>query len=535
MAKLKGGTTIGGYLAVHTGNIMNILKARDGHGSGLDADTVDGKHASEFASSGHNHDNSYVKKTGDLMSGNLQFSPNAGSPIIVNCDFTGGWARGIEYYQMGTSTMYGAIGMYGAGHNPELIYLGFGSGPWNNGQSLIISRNDVKFKNNMMWHAGNDGSGSGLDADMIDGVQSDRIPYGRNDTCTNLTDDTNKLWKAGFYEMVGGANAPQPGDDTWWWMVKLGHGSNRSDYRYGTIIAGKNAHNELFFKNALQNGSGTWCRLWHDRNMSHGSGLDADTLDGKHWSDIENTFVKKSGDTMTGNLIINSGAEAFALKTRNSDHVYMAFYPRTNSNTRGAYIGYGNTGQTTFDIYNNIGDISLNSSSNVIYMDGIKFDQSNNNPTTTERLNIGAYVYATRFYGAVYNDYAEYFEKDKTEEFEPGDLICLDDSSDKEVYIKSKKPYSANVVGVYSDEYAQCIGGKGDGKDEENYIPIGLAGRVRVKVIGKVSKGDLLVSSGVEGYAMVSTKYIPGTVIGKALENKNSIGEGKVRMLINLQ
>lgn len=35
----------------------------DGPGSGLDADTVDGQHASAFATSGHNHDATYVNET----------------------------------------------------------------------------------------------------------------------------------------------------------------------------------------------------------------------------------------------------------------------------------------------------------------------------------------------------------------------------------------------------------------------------------------------------------------------------------------
>src|SRR3712207_6988787 len=34
------------------------------------------------------------------------------------------------------------------------------------------------------------------------------------------------------------------------------------------------------------------------------------------------------------------------------------------------------------------------------------------------------------------------------------------------------------------------------------YIPIGLSGRVSVKAIGKINKGDLLVSSDIAGVAM---------------------------------
>ena len=744
MANLKGGTVVGNFRAVHTGNIIKILKARDGHGSGIDADLLDGRHASDFSLTSHNHDSAYVRKSGDLMTGYLHFDNRTAS--TPNPSYLSLCGYGL--YSIASMRFYADTDNGNA--NNEFLHFAVSEGTTpGRDKGLLIYRDDIKFKNNTVWHAGNDGNGSGLDADLLDGVQSDRIPYGRNDTCTNVTDDTNKLWKAGFYEMNGGANAPVSGSD-WWWMAKLAHGSNRSDYRYGTVIAGRNGYNQLFFKNAKQDGTGTWCQLWHNNNMGHNSGLDADMvdgiqsdrivhgdnntatanantidniiksgfyrpnnaitttnntlpenthcgiihcantnysnyffqiavpydvnnkiyfrnkingdltqwhriyhtenkptpaevgavnksgdsisghlqftgsssnikivipkdntswargvdynstsggqlaaigvygtgeradsiylgfeapagstglkidrtncfyknnkiwhagnqghgsgmnadmIDGKHWSDVESTFVKKSGDVMTGPLEIGTaGANALQLYARGGgDHVYLSLYPRTNSNSRGGYLGYGSSGTTVLTLNNEIGSLQLYSHNDTIDMNGIIFDKSDRNPSSTNRLNISAYVHATRFYGAVYNDYAEYFEKDKNEEFEPGDLICLDESSDEEVYIKSKKPYSPNVVGVYSDEYAQCIGGKGDGKDEENYLPIGLAGRVRVKVIGKVSKGDLLVSSGVEGYAMASTKYIPGTVIGKALENKTSIGEGKVRMLINLQ
>lgn len=42
--------------------ILDELKIIDGHGSGLDSDTVDGKHADEFALVNHNHDTEYPSK-----------------------------------------------------------------------------------------------------------------------------------------------------------------------------------------------------------------------------------------------------------------------------------------------------------------------------------------------------------------------------------------------------------------------------------------------------------------------------------------
>ena len=86
------------------------------------------------------------------------------------------------------------------------------------------------------------------------------------------------------------------------------------------------------------------------------------------------------------------------------------------------------------------------------------------------------------------------------------------------------------VVGVYSDSYGHCLGGTGS-NNEENFIPVGLAGRVDVKVYGKIEEGDLLVASLYKGVAMKADKYIPGTVIGKALES-NTDEFSKIKMLI---
>jgi hypothetical protein len=51
------------YKVWHAGN--------DGGGSGLDADLLDGKHASDFATASHNHDSAYVKLSGSQMTGAL--------------------------------------------------------------------------------------------------------------------------------------------------------------------------------------------------------------------------------------------------------------------------------------------------------------------------------------------------------------------------------------------------------------------------------------------------------------------------------
>jgi hypothetical protein len=60
---------------------------------------------------------------------------------------------------------------------------------------------------------------------------------------------------------------------------------------------------------------------------------------------------------------------------------------------------------------------------------------------------------------------------------------------------------------------------------------IALKGRVPCKVVGYVTKGDLLVTSTHPGYACVGQNIFSGAVIGKALENQFE-GFGIVEVLV---
>ena len=55
----------------------------------------------------------------------------------------------------------------------------------------------------------------------------------------------------------------------------------------------------------------------------------------------------------------------------------------------------------------------------------------------------------------------------------------------------------------------------------EHAVAIALQGRVPCKVLGKVEKGDIIVSSAIEGYGIVQNDPVVGTVIGKAVGTKD--------------
>ena len=81
---------------------------------------------------------------------------------------------------------------------------------------------------------------------------------------------------------------------------------------------------------------------------------------------------------------------------------------------------------------------------------------------------------------------------------------------------ESDKSYDPAILGVIS---LIAQGGNGN-RLTQNYLPLTLAGRVKVKISlenGPIKVGDYLTSSSIPGVAMKATK--PGRVIGVALEN----------------
>jgi hypothetical protein len=97
--------------------------------------------------------------------------------------------------------------------------------------------------------------------------------------------------------------------------------------------------------------------------------------------------------------------------------------------------------------------------------------------------------------------------------------------------IASTTAYDTRVIGVVSDRPAVLLGERGAGK-----LKVAHSGRVRVKVVGPVAAGDLLVASSIAGHAMRSAppEVTPGTMLGKALESLEA-GQGAVLVLLTLQ
>ena len=139
----------------------------------------------------------------------------------------------------------------------------------------------------------------------------------------------------------------------------------------------------------------------------------------------------------------------------------------------------------------------------------------------------GAKISGGKVWGAVWNDYAELFPRG--EETEAGDIIALDEKSEEEKYVKAVKGHKA-LIGVESNEYGYLLGGDANKHPEENlkdFIPVGLAGRVWVKVHDNPELGDYITASEIPGVGEATDDR--AQAIGIVVAKKR---DGKVRIKI---
>ena len=115
----------------------------------------------------------YVKKSGDVMNGNLKLQ---GAQLAqVHSFSSGGSASALRFYDVNEEVTYSFGSMItnnGSEYTRTHAYIGWGTSPWEIANNLAVGENRFLYKGNKVWHAGNDGAGSGLDADLLDGYHA---------------------------------------------------------------------------------------------------------------------------------------------------------------------------------------------------------------------------------------------------------------------------------------------------------------------------------------------------------------------------
>jgi len=133
-------------------------------------------------------------------------------------------------------------------------------------------------------------------------------------------------------------------------------------------------------------------------------------------------------------------------------------------------------------------------------------------------LGTGATLHAT--FAA---DLAEWYAADK--EYETGTVLVFGGASE----VTTTTVFGdSRVAGVVSDNPAFTMNGQLEG----TRALIALQGRVSCKVVGKIKKGDLLTTSAVPGHAAKAINPQVGTLIGKALEDKETLEAGVIEVAV---
>jgi hypothetical protein len=194
------------------------------------------------------------------------------------------------------------------------------------------------------WNSSNDGTGTGLDADLLDGQEGTYYRSATNINAGTLSDSylpttmAGKTFSSRVTVALGGGEGVRIANDAAYYSWYNTANSSRNGYIQhsgSTITLANEVTNSNI--NLTTTGTGT-VRInantaWHAGNDGAGSGLDADLLDGYQTStacEVANTIlVRDSNGYMNQRVIRNT----------------------SGSVTDGMYIGYGNAGSGATRVY----------------------------------------------------------------------------------------------------------------------------------------------------------------------------------------
>jgi hypothetical protein len=181
--------------------------------------------------------------------------------------------------------------------------------------TITSSGNDLLLNGSKIWTSTNDGAGSGLDANLFDGLTS-----------------TDFIQNNGSWD--GGSGSPYTT------VAASVHASGDTKFTfYGTSGAMDVITDGNFYANE---GSS---KVWHEGNDGAGSGLDADKLDGQHGS----SFLRSdTDDAMYGNLSMVRDNPYLDIKTSNDSNAHLRFQESTGVET--SLIYSSPTGDLNFRI-----------------------------------------------------------------------------------------------------------------------------------------------------------------------------------------
>jgi hypothetical protein len=225
-------------------DVLAKLTTVDGSGSGLDADMVDGLHAADIT---RKVSPPTTNDCNDFTTLNAFFTWDTGAGSFQNTP-EGTLASGSSKVFLVTN-----YGYSGGRIIQEFSYL-YPSSSINRWMRI---RTDNTWSSWVkIWHSGNDGSGSGLDADMVDGFHATALMANRGSVASG---DFNTLTLPGFYQI-----APSSSD----WGVFSNAPVNAYQFGALVVVATGNVTSQIYQPHNGGTGWGTGMYIRSKYNAS---------------------------------------------------------------------------------------------------------------------------------------------------------------------------------------------------------------------------------------------------------------------------
>jgi hypothetical protein len=195
--------------------------------------------------------------------------------------------------------------------------------------------------------------------------------------------------------------------------------------------------------------------------------------------------------------------------------------PSTKLQVSGTTTSTAFAGPITGDVTGNVTSSGANTMGTLVLADKLTTQEIEPDANTTYDIGTTSKKYNTvhaKATSAQYADLAEIYESDST--YDVGTVMIF--GGDKEV-TQSTISNDTRVAGVISEDPAYLMNSDSDGQ------AVALVGKVKCKVHGVVTKGDLLTTCGSHpGCAQKAITPELGSVVGKAMEDKTDAGQSAI-------
>ncbi len=291
--------------------------SNDGSGSGLDADLLDGRQAAEFA-----------LLTGATFGGNVDGSfratrqavPSSGEGVELIYTGAGGYVQAYDR----SNSRYRAIHVDGLGVSIDP------KGSVVSVEGPLTASGPIRRAGNLVWDAANDGAGSGLDADLLDGLQGISVLADRGQVALA---QVNAATANGFYSVDRSGFSDS--------LIAFSPFSSAGTVQLSFGYAG-----ESRWRNRTDGVAWTdWRTIWSSANDGAGSGLDADLLDGRQGTEFAMlSGAGFSGEVQSPSIMATTSAGVGNIRLAPGSTTRTGLVEFNSASARQGYLGFATPG-----------------------------------------------------------------------------------------------------------------------------------------------------------------------------------------------